>query len=78
MNKNSLMVIGAVIGLGLIKKTIGSSNSKMLSNVPRGEYFSTYKIAQFQGISEFQVIKILREMKKQGKVWESDGLYMIK
>jgi hypothetical protein len=81
MKNSAIVIIGAVIAISFIEATdkIGGLNMRgNYNNVPKGEFFPVYKIAEFAGVSEFEAVKALRKFLKQGKVWNYAGLYMFR
>ena len=84
---SSLILIGSLIGVGLVKSNFGGLNRQddikkhirsILLNTPKDEYFSISKIAKMANISEFNARKALIKMKREGLVWEDFGLFQVK
>lgn len=48
-----------------------------LNQVQKGVWLPLWEIAEQAGISEFKALKLLNRLKKQGKVWEDNGYWMI-
>jgi hypothetical protein len=70
---NLMKGIQILIKRGVEERIITSN----LKQVQKDEWLQLWEVAEQQGISEYKAFKLLNKLKKQGKVWENNGLWMI-
>lgn len=81
--KNSIMVIGLVSVIGVVKVwKSGSPNkrkeSEVLNAISRDKYCGVMEISRKCGLSGFETMEALKNLKKKGLVYESHNTFIRK